>query len=93
MASDRGKKSYVDDSARTSSVAGPVKVGLIATASALAGGLAVAWWYRDTLKKLRNPVVLENLPKSGSFENEFPVANQDEFDASEPGTLPRLVQD
>jgi hypothetical protein len=69
------------------------KVGLIATASALAGGLAVAWWYRDTLKKLRNPVHSENLPKIESLESEFPDADQDHFDESEPGALPRLVQD
>jgi hypothetical protein len=32
--------------------AGWVKLGFIAAASALAGGLAAAWWYRNTLKKL-----------------------------------------
>jgi hypothetical protein len=32
---------------------GWLKVGVIAAASALAGGLAAAWWYRNTLKKLR----------------------------------------
>ncbi len=30
-----------------------VKMGLFATASALAVGLAAAWWYRGTLKTLR----------------------------------------
>jgi hypothetical protein len=93
MASDSKQEVYVESDRKPSTVGGPVKVGLIATASALAGGLAVAWWYRETLKKLRNPVVFENLPKSGSFESEFPDANQDGFDTSEPGTLPRLVQD
>lgn len=29
------------------------KLGAIATVSALAGGLAAAWWYRKTLTKLR----------------------------------------
>jgi hypothetical protein len=29
-----------------------LKVGAIAAVSALAGGLAAAWWYRNTLKKL-----------------------------------------
>ena len=70
-----------------------LKVGMIATASALAGGLAVAWWYKETLKKLRNPIHLENLPKRESFNGEFPDTNLDEFDTSEPGTLPDLVQD
>jgi hypothetical protein len=30
-----------------------LKLGVIAAASALAGGVAAAWWYRNTLKKLR----------------------------------------
>ncbi len=68
-----------------------LKLGMIATASALAGGLAVAWWYKDTLRKLRNPVHLEALPKKEVFESEFPDASLDESDSSEAGPLPRLV--
>ena len=30
--------------------------GLFSAASAIAGGLAVAWWYRKTLSKLQNPI-------------------------------------
>jgi hypothetical protein len=30
-----------------------VKVGLVTAVSALAGGLAVGWWYRKTLASLR----------------------------------------
>jgi hypothetical protein len=30
-----------------------VNLALVAAASALAGGLAAAWWYRKTLRKLR----------------------------------------
>jgi hypothetical protein len=30
-----------------------VRVGFVALASALAGGLAAAWWYRKTLATLR----------------------------------------
>jgi hypothetical protein len=33
--------------------AGWFKVGTVAAASALAGGLLAAWWYRKTLKKLQ----------------------------------------
>jgi len=43
-------------SARPPAVAKPsgwLKVGVIAAASALAGGVAAAWWYRKTLTKLR----------------------------------------
>ena len=32
---------------------GWLKVGAIAAVSGLAGGLAAAWWYRKTLKTLR----------------------------------------
>lgn len=32
---------------------GWLKVGAVAAASALAGGLLAAWWYRNTLNKLR----------------------------------------
>jgi hypothetical protein len=31
---------------------GKLRMGLIALASAVGGGLAVAWWYRNTLAKL-----------------------------------------
>jgi len=33
--------------------AGWFKVGAVAAASALAGGLVAAWWYRKTLSSLR----------------------------------------
>jgi len=93
MANDSKEKASMDGGRKTPVVDGPLRVGLIATASALAGGLAVAWWYRDTLKKLRNPVISENIPKYGYSEGELSDADKDPFDASEPGTLPRLVQD
>jgi hypothetical protein len=32
---------------------GWLKVGAVAAASALAGGLVAAWWYRKTLSRLR----------------------------------------
>ncbi len=31
---------------------GWLRIGLVAAASALAGGVAAAWWYRKTLNKL-----------------------------------------
>jgi hypothetical protein len=30
-----------------------LKLGIVAAASVLAGGVAAAWWYKSTLKKLR----------------------------------------
>ena len=85
-----------------------IKLGVVATASVALGGMAAAWYYRDTLKKLQNPVRSGNLPDSESpdlesvgsdladSELESDVYDADhtisgsgqEFDASEPGTLP-----
>jgi hypothetical protein len=41
------------EEAEVSRPAGWFKVGTVAAASALAGGLLAAWWYRKTLKKLQ----------------------------------------
>jgi len=49
--------------ARASS--GWLKVGAIAAASALAGGLAAAWWYRKTLKTLRQTSETHTNPHFG----------------------------
>jgi homoserine kinase len=46
-------------------------LGLVSAASAIAGGLAVAWWYRKTLTKLQNPIV-------------FPEDSKPEFVESDP---------
>ena len=42
-----------------------LKVGAIAAASALAGGLAAAWWYRKTLRTLRQSGETGTNPKFG----------------------------
>jgi hypothetical protein len=41
------------DAAPVEQPSGWIRVGAVAAASALLGGLAAAWWYRKTLKKLR----------------------------------------
>ena len=41
-----------------------IKVGAIAAASAVAGGLAAAWFYRNTLNKLRQA---ESHPDNSDF--------------------------
>ena len=43
---------------------GWLKVGVVAGASALAGGIAAAWWYRKTLLKLRQ---IEQQPTNLDF--------------------------
>ena len=88
MENEGKEKTYKEDGQKFPASPPALKVGLIATASALAGGLAVAWWYRETLKKLQNPVNSANLPKTGSFDEEFNSADQDDFDNSEPGIPP-----
>jgi hypothetical protein len=51
-----------------------VKVGVIAAASALAGGLAAAWFYRKTLNTLQNAE-----PEEGVLESRIPDSGT-EFD-------------
>jgi hypothetical protein len=41
------------------------RVGLVAAASALVGGLAAAWWYRKTLHTLRQTEEFESNPEFG----------------------------
>jgi hypothetical protein len=43
-----------------------LKVGVIAAGSALAGGLAAAWWHRKTLRKLRETGETGKNPQFGS---------------------------
>ena len=45
---------------------GWLKLGVVAAASVLAGGLAAAWWYRKTLKTLRQAEENGTNPQYGS---------------------------
>jgi len=47
-----------------------LKLGVIAAASALAGGMAAAWWYRTTLKKLRQADERPINPQYGSSSDD-----------------------
>lgn len=47
-----------------------IKVGAIAAASALAGGLAAAWFYRKTLNTLREA-------ESAGMDTEFGISNSE----------------
>jgi hypothetical protein len=42
-----------------------VKVSILAAASALAGGLAAAWWYRKTLSRLQEAEEATDNPQIG----------------------------
>ncbi len=47
-----------------------LRLGLVSAASAIAGGMAVAWWYRKTLTKLQNPIVSDEIPQAESSHDE-----------------------
>ena len=57
-----------------------LSLGLFSAASAIAGGLAVAWWYRKTLSKLQNPIEGAEIQQldSAIMENE----DESAFDAN-----------
>jgi hypothetical protein len=50
---------------------GWLKVGAVAAVSMFAGGLAVAWWYRNTLKKLHQAEETTPNPDSGISGDDF----------------------
>jgi hypothetical protein len=52
--------------------AGWFRVGAVAAGSALAGGLLAAWWYRKTLKKLREAEEDAQNPHFGIPEDDTP---------------------
>ena len=60
MANDLESDSFRNNEAPEAESSRWLKVGSVAAASALAGGVAAAWWYRKTLTKLRQAD--ENLP-------------------------------
>jgi hypothetical protein len=65
VSSETKKETYGKGNNQKPEVSRVLKVGLISAASALAGGLAAAWWYRKTLNKLQNPIAAPVIPKSG----------------------------
>jgi len=65
VSSETKKEAYEKGNNRKPQVSTVLKVGLISAASALAGGLAAAWWYRKTLNKLQNPIAAPVIPKPG----------------------------
>jgi hypothetical protein len=61
--------------------AGWLRVAGIAAASALAGGLAAAWWHRKTLDKLREGEAAANNPDFSIYSADLqdPAEMQDEI--------------
>ena len=65
MASNSESKSYKLIQPRGDQRSKWTNAGVIAAASALAGGLAAAWWYRKTLKTLRQIGEMHQNPQFG----------------------------
>ena len=70
MSNDSEKVTYLRVKDQKSGASRVLGLGLVSAASAIAGGLAVAWWYRKTLTKLQNPISQENLQNSELSQSE-----------------------
>ena len=68
------KESYEQDGSSNKRKSKVVGLGLVSAASAVVGGLAVAWWYRKTLAKLQNPIATADFqnPEPPETEQELP---------------------
>ena len=82
MASDKKHEIYVQAVRSGKQVPKALGLGLISAASALAGGIAVAWWYRKTLTKLQNPIAGQDQELSEFLEGSDFSRNTG-FDVSE----------
>ena len=73
MANDSKGEVYAQAVRSGKQVPKALGLGLVSAASAIAGGMAVAWWYRKTLTKLQNPIASEDLtrPESPEVEETF----------------------
>jgi hypothetical protein len=63
LTNESNKEGYKQDNRPKGRVSKVLGLGIVSAASAIAGGLAVAWWHRKTLTKLQNPIVGTELPK------------------------------
>ena len=81
MTRDSKEGGYALDHESKSRVSKAIGLGMVTAASAIAGGLAVAWWYRKTLTKLQNPIAPVDIQNSGFAETE---------DGSLPNRSPEL---
>ena len=68
MTSDSKQEGYVQEGKSDRRPSKALGLGLISAVSALAGGIAVAWWYRKTLTKLQNPIVSRDIRESEGLE-------------------------
>jgi hypothetical protein len=71
MANDSKKEIYAQEVRSGKQVPKALRLGLVSAASAIAGGMAVAWWYRKTLTKLQNPIASDDLQAPEHADSEF----------------------
>jgi hypothetical protein len=89
LPNDKKQEIYVQAVRTGKQVPKALGLGLISAASALAGGIAVAWWYRKTLTKLQNPIAAQDLELAGQdlerskFLEESDFSQNTGFDLSE----------
>jgi hypothetical protein len=79
MVSDGNENTYVEDDEVKTHVSKVLGLGLISAASAVAGGLAMAWWYRKTLSKLQNPIAATDIQNSEHPKSEGDARRREEF--------------
>jgi len=65
MTSDSESNASDKDPQPVESRGGLLKLGAVAVASALLGGIAAAWWYRKTIQKLHETGECTNNPHFG----------------------------
>jgi hypothetical protein len=70
LANDDKIETYEEDGDRKSHLPKLIGLGAVSVASAVAGGLAVAWWYRKTLTKLQNPIATVGIQKTESDQSD-----------------------
>ncbi len=72
MANDSKEDVYANAVRSGKQVPKALGLGLVSAASAIVGGMAVAWWYRKTLTKLQNPIASDERYRPEAVENEDP---------------------
>ena len=85
MANDSNKEVYGSASGSYRGAPRVLRLGLLSAVSAVAGGLAVAWWYRKTLNKLQNPIVHGHLQKEEFQEFEEDTSGSGEIRGARHG--------
>jgi hypothetical protein len=79
MVDDFKSDVYVPEASDPPGSSGWLKLGVLTAASALAGGLAAAWWYRKTLARLRETGETDQNPHFGIQSGDSPDENMDEI--------------